>query len=167
MLRRLSTSSLNARNHYLPRCFATSVNQRIRCFATAVNQTNIGYCRLAFNVGAGDQLPLRARIFDTPTGQAFKASLPYQVPSLNAYGDEVYGGWKVTLPSTKPQPMIPPGGLAYSAQGNYLCVFFGQAPAWPVVSLAEVHTHIYLQYSQAVQYANSRIPRVAGLLCPN
>ena len=109
-----------------------------RRLGTAVNQTNIGYCRLAFNVGAGDQLPLRARLFDTPTGHAFKASLPYAIPSLQAYGEEVYGAWNVTLPSTKPQPMIPPGGLAYSAQGNYICVFFGQAPAWPVDYFAQI-----------------------------
>lgn len=30
------------------------------------------------------------------------------------------------------------GGLAYSAQGNYLCVFFGQAPAWPVDYFAQI-----------------------------
>ena len=36
------------------------------------------------------------------------------------------------LRSTRRQPQIPPGGLAYSLQGSYLCVFFGQTPAWPV-----------------------------------
>ena len=94
--------------------------------------------RLAFNVGAGDFIPLRARIFDTPTGRAFKESCPHTLPSLQAYGDEVYGAWKVALPSTRPQPKIPPGGLAYSALGNYLCVFYGQAPAWPVDYFAQI-----------------------------
>lgn len=95
---------------------ALDVPHRARQISSKVPQTNIGYVRLAFNIGAGDHIALRARVFDTPTGQAFIKSLnpkedggPYAISSLSTYGDEVYGSWKVTMPSTKPQPMIPPG----------------------------------------------------------
>ena len=118
--RRLSPALLNARR-----------------FCT-VTQTNIGYVRLAFNPGTESELPLRARIFDSPVGHAFKASCPHTISSLQAYGNEAYGPWKVALPSSKPQALIPPGGLAYSAQGNYLCVFYGQTPAWPVEYFAQI-----------------------------
>mgnify|MGYP006148224027 CR=1 FL=1 len=91
--------------------------------------TTCGYARLAFNVGAGDHIALRARVFDTPTGRAFLQSCPHTL-DLTTYGDEVYGEWRTPLPTGTPQAKIPDGGLAYSSQGRYLCVFFGQAPAW-------------------------------------
>ena len=58
--------------------------------------------------------------------------------SLQTYGAEVYGPLKTKLPSFRVQPMIPPGGLAYSENGNFLCVFWGQAPAWPVDYLGQI-----------------------------
>ena len=106
------------------------------CASSAM--TNIGYLRLAFNVGASDNLALRARVFNTPTGHAFLESCPHTLGNLSSWGDEVYGALPVTLPSTQPQSRIPPGGLAYSDQGQYLCIFFGQAPAWPVTYFAQV-----------------------------
>jgi hypothetical protein len=33
---------------------------------------------------------------------------------------------------------IPPGGIAYSRRGSYLCVFFGQDPAWPVDHVGQI-----------------------------
>ena len=81
---------------------------------------------------------LTARIFDTPTGRAFLNSCPQRDIRLSSYGAEVYGEWSVDLPSTKRQPQIRPGGLAYSLQGSYLCVFFGQTPAWPVDYLGQI-----------------------------
>lgn len=123
MLRRLGSSLLNSSS--------------ARRLSTDVKLTNIGYARLAFNVGSGDMLPLRARIFDSPAGHAFLKSCPHTM-SLQSYGNEVYGPWSAPLPTPVPQAMIPPGGLAYSAQGQYLCVFFGQAPAWPVEYFAQI-----------------------------
>ena len=58
--------------------------------------------------------------------------------NLMAYGAEVYGPWRVALPVSQQIPRIPPGGLAYSQQGQYLCVFFGQDPAWPVDYIGHV-----------------------------
>jgi hypothetical protein len=33
---------------------------------------------------------------------------------------------------------ILPGGIAYSSTGNYLCIFFGQDPAWPVEYIGKI-----------------------------
>ncbi|KAL1523801.1 hypothetical protein AB1Y20_018724 [Prymnesium parvum] len=123
MMRRLSSSIANSR-----RC--------ARAFSSS--STNAGFIRLAFNIGATDHLVLRARVFDTPTGRSFLGCLPQTLSSLQTYGDEVYGPITAALPCTKPQPMIPPGGLAYSQQGQYLCIFYGQVPAWPVEYFAQV-----------------------------
>ena len=100
--------------------------------------SNIGFIRLALNVGSTDHIALRARVFDSPTSRAFLESCPHDVGRLSAYGDEVYGQLRHVLPMTRPQPRIPAGGLAYSSQGNYLCLFFGQTPAWPVDYIAQV-----------------------------
>ena len=110
-----------------------------RCARALCTTTNIGHLRLAFNVGAGDHVALRARVFDTPTGRAFMQRCPMKLGALQAWGDEVYGciGGEA-LPATRPQPLIPVGGLAYSERGNFLCVFYGQTPAWPVDYIAQV-----------------------------
>ena len=99
-----------------------------------------GTVRLAFNVGAGDNLVLRATVFDTPTGHAFLKSCPHVIDRLQSYGAEVYGPTSTSLPSNPArwQPKIPPGGLAYSEQGSYLCVFYGQLPAWPVDYIGQI-----------------------------
>ena len=117
---------------------APRVNRGCNRLFCSVPNTNIGYCRLAFNARTAAELPLRARIFDSPAGRAFKESCPHTIPSLQVFGNEVYGSLKCALPMTKPLSIIPPGGLAYSHQGQYLCVFFGQAPAWPVEYFAQI-----------------------------
>ena len=78
------------------------------------------------------------RVFNTPTGLAFLESAPHTLLSLSKYGDEVYGSLRTSLPTTSPQPKIPFGGLAYSEQGQYLCIFYGQTPAWPVEYFAQI-----------------------------
>ena len=35
-------------------------------------------------------------------------------------------------------PDIPAGGLAYTNQGNYFCIFFGQKPAWDVEYIGKI-----------------------------
>ena len=107
---------------------------------SSFTKTTAGYAdiRIAtIGLFSSDARLLRARIFDTPTGQALLDSCPHEM-SLQTYGAEVYGPLKAPLPSFQLQPMIPPGGLAYSAQGNYLCVFWGQAPAWPVDYIGQI-----------------------------
>ena len=125
-LRRLGASALNARGASLNACFSS------------VPTTNIGYVRIGFNVGCGDNLALRARVFDSPAGHTFMDNCPHTLSSLESFGEEVYGSLAKPLPSSRKQPKIPCGGLAYSDQGQYLCIFFGQTPAWPVEYFAQI-----------------------------
>ncbi len=83
---------------------------------------------LDFDDGA---LRLTAELFETRTADGILAVLPREM-ELTAWGDEVYGRLGANLPDESPQGNIEPGGLAYTNQGDYLCVFFGQQPAWPV-----------------------------------
>ena len=106
----------------------------LRQFSTS----SIGFVKLNFNVGAGDSLQLRARVFDTSLGKAFLASAPHEIHRLSSYGAEVYGPLRLALPSISVQPRIPSGGVAYSESGNYLCIFYGQVPAWPVDYIAQI-----------------------------
>ena len=82
---------------------------------------------------------LRAAVFDTPTGRGFLAScVPTRGLPLSTSGCEVYGPLGVKLPVHELQPRIPAGGLAFSHRGQYLCVFYGQDPAWPVDYIGHV-----------------------------
>jgi len=80
---------------------------------------------------------LKAELFDTQVAEKFYNNLPYTI-NLTAWGQEVYGGIGIDLGSESPQPLIPSGGLAYTNQGNYFCVFFGQNPAWPVEYIGRI-----------------------------
>ncbi len=73
----------------------------------------------------------RAELFDKDIARSFAEHLPYDV-NLMQWGDELYGSIHRDLGKENPVEKIPPGGLAYSQQGAYICIFFGQTPAWPV-----------------------------------
>lgn len=85
---------------------------------------------------------LEAELFDTKIAGKFADKLPYQV-SLTHWGNEFYGsiadklGGK-DLGEESPVPDIPPGGIAYTSQGNYVCIFFGQRPAWAVEYIGQI-----------------------------
>ena len=74
---------------------------------------------------------ISAELFDTPTALALSSVLPKEI-SLIYWGAEAYGTIGRDLGSDSPRSVIPPGGIAYTNRGNYLCFFFGQDPAWPV-----------------------------------
>lgn len=57
--------------------------------------------------------------------------LPVTV-ALTAWGREVYGPLGLDLGREAPVAAVPPGAIAYTDRGGYLCIFFGQDPAWPV-----------------------------------
>jgi len=83
-------------------------------------------------------LELRAELFDLPVCGALVKILPATV-ELTAWGGELYG----TIPISRDEkgklvPSIPPGGIAYSHRGSYLCIFFGQTPAWPVEHIGNI-----------------------------
>lgn len=80
---------------------------------------------------------LRAELFETPIAQRFADTLPRMV-SLQQWGNELYGSIDIDLGVDKPVPRIPNGGIAYTNHGNYLCIFFGQTPAWAVEHIGQI-----------------------------
>lgn len=76
-------------------------------------------------------LKLEADLFDHPVARALMPHLPVTI-NLTQWGGELYGPLPADLGIHHPVSDIPPGGIAYSQSGAYLCVFFGQTPAWPV-----------------------------------
>ncbi|MBU3946985.1 MAG: hypothetical protein KJ882_05790 [Proteobacteria bacterium] len=80
---------------------------------------------------------LEAELFDTKIARKFAQNLPYTV-SLMQWGNELYGSIGIDLGEENPVPKIPSGGIAYTNNGNYLCIFFGQSPAWAVEHLGNI-----------------------------
>ena len=74
---------------------------------------------------------LPGELFDGELGEKLHAALPCTI-ELTWWGAEAYGTIARDLGESAPQPAIPAGGIAYTNRGNYLCLFFGQTPAWPV-----------------------------------
>jgi hypothetical protein len=82
-------------------------------------------------------LVLEVKLFDSSVAAKFAKNLPYTV-SLQQWGHELYGSIGKNLGEENPVSEIPPGGIAYTSNGNYLCIFFGQTPAWPVEYIGQV-----------------------------
>lgn len=80
---------------------------------------------------------MRGHFFDTEVGRCLYQQLPLKI-DLQAWGDEVYGSIGVGLGEERLVSDIPPGGIAYTNKGNYLCFFYGQRPAWPVEHVGEL-----------------------------
>lgn len=78
-----------------------------------------------------------ARIYPTAIGHAFLENLPYET-TITKWGRELYGPIEHDFGEESPIPVIPEGGIAYTNRGNYVCVFFGQAPAWAVDHIGEI-----------------------------
>jgi len=74
---------------------------------------------------------LQAELFETEIAEKFFRCLPCSI-DLIQWGGELYGPIRSNLGEKNPVPEIPPGGIAYTSKGNYVCFFFGQTPAWPV-----------------------------------
>ncbi len=74
---------------------------------------------------------LDADLFENRIAERFAAHMPYHV-KLVQWGRELYGPIGLDLGAEKPVPSIPPGGIAYTRDGGYVCIFFGRQPAWPV-----------------------------------
>jgi len=84
-----------------------------------------------------DDFELTAELFDTRVAGDFARGIPYDV-KLTQWGNEVYGSIGKDLGEENPVDKIPPGGIAYTGRGNYVCIFFGQDPAWPVEYIGQV-----------------------------
>ncbi|MBD3421373.1 MAG: hypothetical protein GF398_14750 [Chitinivibrionales bacterium] len=86
---------------------------------------------------AFENFTLTATVFDTRIGRSFYEILPCTI-NLSGWGNELYGSIGIDFGSDSPVAEIPAGGLAYSSPGNYLCIFYGQRPAWPVEHIGEI-----------------------------
>jgi hypothetical protein len=64
---------------------------------------------------------------------------------LQQWGNEYYGAIGTDLGEENPVPTIPEGGLAYTRNGNYLCIFYGQKPAWPVEYIGQINNNEWQQ----------------------
>jgi hypothetical protein len=80
---------------------------------------------------------LNAELFDTTIARSFFHNLPYTI-QLQQWGDELFGSIGRDFGEEEPVPQIPPGGIAYTNSGSYLCIFFGQTPAWPVEYIGQI-----------------------------
>ena len=80
---------------------------------------------------------LDAELFDTAVAKRFAQHLPYNV-YLIQWGNELYGPIGRGLGWEHPVETIPPGGIAYTDKGNYVCIFFGQKPAWAVEYIGHI-----------------------------
>jgi hypothetical protein len=80
---------------------------------------------------------LDAELFDSSIAISFAESLPYTI-NLEKWGNELYGSIGIDLGKENPIPDIPSGGIAYTNRGNYLCIFFGQRPAWQVEHIGQI-----------------------------
>lgn len=92
-------------------------------------------------------LVLEATLFDSPVAARFLENLPYTL-SLTQWGDELYGSIGIDLGENNPVPEIPAGGVAYTGNGNFLCIFFGQTPAWPVEYIGQINGDSWKRLSE-------------------
>lgn len=91
---------------------------------------------------------LEADLFDTVIAKKFAQYLPYQV-DLTRWGNELYGPIGKDLKEENPVADIPPGGIAYTNQGNYVCIFFGQRPAWAVEYIGHIVDNQWQKLSES------------------
>lgn len=80
---------------------------------------------------------LPAELFDNPVAERLRGVLPCTI-DLTWWGAKAYGPVGHDLGGHAPQAVIPAGGIAYTNRGTYLCLFFGQTPAWPVEHVGQI-----------------------------
>ena len=97
-------------------------------------------CQIILDFGTFD---LNAELFHLPVCEALVKILPATV-ELTSWGGELYGPLPLSCNEKgKLVPAIPPGGIAYSYRGSYLCIFFGQTPAWPVEYIGKIEGKVW------------------------
>jgi len=107
-----------------------------------VKQKDNQLCRLLRIELIFGSFVLEAELFDTEIAKKFADNLPCQI-NLMQWGNELYGSIENDLDEKDlgeedPVPDIPAGGIAYTNQGNYVCIFFGQRPAWAVEYISQI-----------------------------
>lgn len=84
-----------------------------------------------------DTLSIEATLNDSPIAKKLYEELPKSL-DLITWGDEAYGSLGINLGTHDPVPEIPGGGIAFTNNGNYLCFFYGQRPAWAVEYIGDM-----------------------------
>lgn len=84
--------------------------------------------KIIFDFG---DIQLEAELFKTRIADKLIEELPREM-KLTHWGQEMYGCIDINMGVEEPVDEVPPGGIAYTNNGNYLCLFYGQKPAWPV-----------------------------------
>ena len=102
------------------------------------------------------EVVLEAEMFDSAIANRFTENLPYTI-SLEQWGNELYGSIELNLGEENPVPEIPSGGIAYTNKGNYLCIFFGQTPAWPVEYIGQIIGDQWKQLVENTSYNSLKI----------
>jgi hypothetical protein len=104
---------------------------------------------------------LSARLFDTAIAQKLLQHLPVTI-KLMQWGEEFYGSIGVDLGEENPVESIPPGGIAYTCSGNYICIFFGQKPAWAVEHVGQIADDQWPRLRELRNCQSVRITASAG-----
>lgn len=104
---------------------------------------------------------LEAELFDTPVASRLAELLPISL-ELTEWGDELYGPIGKDLGHDRPVSEIPAGGIAYSREGNYLCIFYGQKPAWPVEHVGRIVGEEWKALESAVHTSKVTVRRMKG-----
>ncbi len=107
-----------------------------------------------------DELILKADFFEGSFTERLLEKLPLTT-DLTAWGNELYGEVPVSIKEETLVEEVPPGGLAYTSQGDLLCVFFGQKPAWPVELVGQIkgRTWVLLRTPEGFKQLTIRRPR--------
>ena len=75
-----------------------------------------------------EDVSMKAEVFDTATGQAILAALPFE-STANVWGDEIYFDIPVHMdPEPDAKETVAVGDLGYWPVGSAFCIFFGPTP---------------------------------------
>ena len=80
---------------------------------------------------------LKGTLNNTESAQVLYENLPLKI-KLVQWGNELYGETGIIMHGRNLVPKLEAGSIAYSLKGTYLCVFYGQQPAWPVEVVGKI-----------------------------
>ncbi len=80
---------------------------------------------------------LKGKLNNTGSAQLLYENLPLKI-KLVQWGNELYGETGIISHGRDLVSRLEAGSIAYSLKGTYLCVFYGQQPAWPVEVVGKI-----------------------------
>ncbi len=94
-----------------------------------------------------DTIRVKGTLNNSVTAIELYRNLPLDI-DLVQWGNELYGDTGISMPQRNLVPQLQAGSIAYSTRGNYLCVFYGQQPAWPVEVIGEIENDEWKKLQQ-------------------